>query len=255
LKIQVLGCSGAELPDSHLPGFMIDGRILLDAGTIGAALDIKQQGKIRYILITHAHLDHIKGIPFLADNIAADNKNHHITLVSKSQVIQALKHSLLNGIVWPDFAKIPTPANPVVRFKTIPVGKAFTIDGYSITAYRVSHSIPAVGYLVEDKRGRRLLYTGDTGPTETLWSMVNRTKIHGLIIEVSLPNKFAPLALKTGHLTPKLLKTELEKMNSLPDRIFISHYKPHYKERIKREVEKLGIRNITILRDGDTFHL
>ena len=42
---------------------------MLDAGTITAALSIEAQSKITDIFISHTHLDHIKSVLFLADNI------------------------------------------------------------------------------------------------------------------------------------------------------------------------------------------
>ena len=69
MRLQVLGCAGAELPGHNMPGFFIDHTVLLDAGTIGLALDFQDQNAIEDIFITHAHLDHIKAIPFFADNL------------------------------------------------------------------------------------------------------------------------------------------------------------------------------------------
>ena len=69
MKIKVLGCSGAELPNFSPPAFLLDDRILLDGGTTTAALKEDDQKKISDILTTHVHLDHIRGIPSLAENM------------------------------------------------------------------------------------------------------------------------------------------------------------------------------------------
>ena len=254
MKIQVLGCSAVELPNANLPSFLVDDKILLDAGTIGSVLDEKKQWKIRHVLITHAHLDHVKDLPFLADNISTNRKKHHVTVFSIPAVNRALKKNLFNNALWPDFTKIPAPASPIIRLKNISLGKRFTIDSYNITAQRVNHTVPAVGYLLEDKKGKRLLYSGDAGPSNTVWRSLNK-KLHGLIIEVSLPNRFKTMALETGHLTPDLFSSELKKMKYMPDMIFITHCKPHYRKKIKEELKKLDIVNIKILTDGVCFEL
>jgi ribonuclease BN (tRNA processing enzyme) len=255
MKIQVLGCSAVELPKLNLPSFLVYDRILLDAGTIGSFLDERKQWKIRHVLITHAHLDHIKDLPFFADNILSNKKRFHINVISIPEVIRALRKHLFNDTVWPDFTRIPTPDNPIIRFRHIKTEKAFTIDGYTIKAYKVNHSVPAVGYLVEDKRGKRLLYTGDSGPADTIWDSLNQTRIHGLITEVSFPNRLRKVALRTGHLTPGLLREEMKKTGILPDNIFITHFKPRYAKSIREELRKLAVSNIRILKDGETIRL
>lgn len=252
MRLRVLGSSGAEFPGFHPPAFLMDDSTLLDAGTIGPVLDEKAQWKIRYILITHAHLDHTKGIPFLADNIVVKNKRHHVTLVSIPYVLRTMKNNLLNNKVWPDFTAIPDPENAVLRLKNIKMGKTYEINGYKITAYRVTHAVTAAGYIVEDSKGKRLLYTGDTGPTEAIWKGTE-TPVDCALIEVSMPNSMRKMAVTTGHLTPELLRAEIKKMKNIPRKILITHLKPQYLNRIKTEVKKLGMNNIEVLTDGDVY--
>ncbi len=71
MKIKVLGSSGSEAPGHNSPAFLLDDFLLLDAGTVSGSLDRDAQCRISHILLTHAHLDHIKGIPSLLDNIVA----------------------------------------------------------------------------------------------------------------------------------------------------------------------------------------
>jgi len=253
MKVKVLGCSGAEFPGYNPPGFLIDGKILLDAGTIGAYLSEDAQWKIRHVIVSHAHLDHIRGIPFLADNIIIKKKKHNVTVIGIAQVLKALKDNLLNNRIWPDFTMIPNVEKAVIRFLKIKPGKRIEVNGYKVTAYRVNHSVPAAGYLVEDKKGKRLLYTGDTGPTHKIWEKACRDKIHCAIVEVSFPEKMREMALHTGHLTAGLLKKEIAKMKVIPGRILITHPKPQHIKTITAEIKKLGIPNIRILKDGEVI--
>jgi ribonuclease BN (tRNA processing enzyme) len=59
MKIRVLGSSGAELPGYRPPSFLLDGKILFDAGSLTNILPAKDLLKIEHIFITHSHLDHI----------------------------------------------------------------------------------------------------------------------------------------------------------------------------------------------------
>jgi ribonuclease BN (tRNA processing enzyme) len=251
MKLKVIGSSGGEFPGHNLPAFLIDKHILLDAGTIGAFLNETSQWKIRHILITHAHLDHIKGIPFLADNLVIKNREQSVTILSMKSVLTALKKNLLNNRIWPDFTIISAASRPVLLLKAITPGRPFKICHYTVSAYKVNHSVPAVGYIIEDSKGKRLLYTGDTGPTDALWKAAQH--LDCAIIEVSFPNKMKHMAIKTGHLTPELLVREIEKMEFRPRKIFITHPKPLYLKEIRQEIKGLRLKNITFLKDGRTY--
>ena len=253
---KVLGSSGAELPGYNSPAFLVDDSILLDAGTIGSFLSEKEQWKIRDIVVTHAHLDHIKAIPFLADNIIIKNRRHSIKLFGIKETLSDLRKHLLNNKIWPDFTKISSSLEPVIKMNTIAAGKAFKVNGHTVCAYRVDHTVPAVGYIISDKKGRSLLYTGDTGPTEAIWK--SQSRVNAVIVEVSFPNSMAGLAMKTGHLTAKLLRKELSKMKILPEQIFITHPKPQYIKQITREIEEVSVKGkikIRILKSGEVHEV
>jgi ribonuclease BN (tRNA processing enzyme) len=255
MKIKVLGCSGATFPNHRPPGFLLDDRILFDAGSLADVLHERAQMKIDHIFITHAHLDHILGIPFLADNVLNGSRGRNVRVSSIPPVIRALKKNLLNGSIWPDFTVIPHSGRPVLGLNPLRIQTPVRINGYRVTPYRVAHSVPAVGYLVEDKKGRRFFYTGDTGPTESTWRKIGPLKIHGLFIEVSLPNSMGEMALKTGHLTSRLLREELLRMREMPERIYVTHPKPQYFKTIKSELQRLHLSRLCMLRDGQTIRI
>jgi len=252
MKLRVLGSAGAEFPNFRPPAFLLDDHLLLDAGTIGSVLTEEEQWGIQNIFITHSHLDHIRGIPALADNIIIKNLSHTVTVYSTIEVITALTNHLFNNTIWPDFTKIPTVESPVITLSVIASNSINHVAGYEITAIPVNHTVPAVGYLVH-KNGKKLLYSGDTGPTDLLWEYANG--IDAMIIEVSFPNEMESLALLTKHLTCSLLKIELAKIVTLPKRIFITHPKPQYYDIIRKEIEALGFDRIEMLTDGSVFEL
>lgn len=257
MKIKVLGCSGAEFPNFSPPAFLINNEILLDAGTTTGALNESAQRKISYILITHAHLDHIRGIPPLADNMFLRNRKHNITLVGIKEVLQPMRKNLFNNTVWPDFTEIPSPRKPLLKLKPIKTGENFKIHNYKITAEKVNHSITTIGYIIEDPKGKRLLYTGDTGPTANLWKRANmkpgKVGIDGAIIEVTFPNNMRGAAVRTGHLTPAMLLGELKKLKKIPRKIFITHAKPQFLNIILKELRGVKIKYLTILKERKTY--
>jgi ribonuclease BN (tRNA processing enzyme) len=252
MKLRVLGSAGAELPDFRPPAFLLDDQLLLDAGTIGSVLSEKEQWQIHTIFITHSHLDHIRSIPALADNIIIKNVLHSVSVRSIPEVIAAMQNHLFNDVIWPDFTKIPSVDDPVIRFSTITPYQEYCVKGYSITAIPVHHTVPTVGYQVKSG-GRTLVYTGDTGSTEEIWKYCSGAD--ALIVEVSFPDSMQSLAELTKHLTSSMLVKELAKIEVLPKRILITHPKPQYFDQIHKEVNALAIDGLELLRDGSVYEI
>lgn len=254
MKITVIGSSGSTFPGNNLPAFLLDDFMLLDAGTIGIVLDNAAQRKISHILITHAHLDHINGIPFLVDNIINDKYQNQISVISVKDVLSEMKKNIFNNKIWPDFSAIPNKRKPILRYQEIKTIGYLQIRDYKIFATRVTHAVAAYGYIIEDQNANAVVYTGDTGPTEKLWKRMSSHNVRALIVEVSFPNSMNKLAIETGHLTPALLEGELRKMIKLPEKIYVSHIKLKHKKVVERELERLGSHSIEVL-EGNTVIL
>ncbi len=254
MRIKVLGASGSDVPGYHLSSFLLNNKILFDAGGVTSSLSFTAQQKIEHIFISHAHLDHIRDIPLLADNIILSGKPKRINIYSIKEVIDDIKKHLLNYRIWPDFTVIPDVKNSILNLNIIHEEKSILLDGYKITAYRMNHTVPAVGFLVE-KEGRSFFYTGDTGPAIDTWKKLSDKKLNALIIEVSLPDKMKNLAIKTGHLTAELFFKDLKLFHQKPEKIFITHIKPLYKKNIEKELKKYSDYRIKILQGGESIKI
>lgn len=240
------------MPGHRLPGFLIDESWLLDAGTVTSVLDDEAQKRIRHIFITHAHLDHVRSIPALADNLILGERTGMVKLYGIRPVLDTMRHHLMNDELWPDFTRIPSADDPVLSYVEMEEGVWMDVDGLRLKAAPVTHSVPASGCVLE-KDGRIILYTGDTGPTQAIWDSVER--VHAALIEVSFPDRMEEMAMKTGHLTPSLLGLELEKMAEPPGQILVTHMKPQYRDELMGELLSLGVPGLTILRDDDVFEV
>lgn len=250
MKVRVLGCSGSEFPGHYSSAFLLDDTLLLDAGTIGAVLTAEEQEAITDILVTHRHLDHLKAIPLLADTIDLRNRKPPVRVHGLRDTLDALSLHLLNNSIWPDFARLPNPGHPVLRYEPIPLSSPFPVAGFEVVAIPVTHSVPSVGYIIR-KGGAGILYTGDTGPTDLIWRQA--AGLSAIIVEVSLPNALEEMALLTCHLTPRLLAVELDKLAERPERILVTHPKPQYLPAIERELADLGLPDLELLREGASY--
>lgn len=212
-------------------------------------MDAHAQALITHIFLTHAHLDHIKAIPFLVDNMVSTRPEYQLTVVSGIEVLHDLRCNIFNDRIWPDFTLLPNSDTPVLRYQEIRNGEPFHVGGYSITATPVNHSVPAYGYLVSNASSDAFLYTGDTGPTDTIWERTAGHRVKLLIVEVSFPNELEHLALASGHLTPFLLGKELAKMPVVPEKIFVTHLKPFHRDKIAAQLSELNGFRVSILED------
>lgn len=253
MEIKVLGAAGSEVGGHRAPAFLVDRETLLDAGTIGLSLNIREEARLRRIYLTHAHFDHIKGLPFMLDNLVSRGTGSTVTVTSAGGVIRDLKKNIFNDRIWPDFTKIPTPEAPVLRFQAVRPSREEEVDGYRVVMTPVNHTVPAYGIILMGRNGTGIAYTGDTGPTERFWKKVERYRIDHLIVETSFPNRLEDLALKTRHLTPALLQKELAKMENPPRRIYLMHAKPQYFPEIEQEIQGLARNNIRYLKQGEVL--
>jgi ribonuclease BN (tRNA processing enzyme) len=256
VKFRVLGCSGGQLPGYNLSSFLIDDSLLIDAGSTTAALTLAAQQKIRDILVTHIHLDHVMALGTLADNLYGKCKVP-INVWSVRRVIDGLAKSFFNNQVWPDFTRItgPTQRVPVIRLLSLREGKVTAVGGHSITAIGVGHVVPTVSFFIESKN-KTLLHVGDTGPTEKIWSFARKhPDLGSLVIETSFPNRLQDVADVSRHLTPQTLAKELDKLAMKTLQILITHLKPEFRQEVIRELRKLKGHRLRVLRDGDVLQL
>lgn len=255
MKIRVLGCHGSQLPNHNTTSFLLGQNILVDAGTVTTVLSLKEQLKIDYIFITHAHLDHVRDIMFLADNICYERGKKPLIIVSTKGIIETIHRHLFNDVIWPDFSKIPSAKAPLVKFQAIVPGKKQTIGDLQISAIALNHVVETVGYVMEFK-GKAVIFLGDTGPTEEAWHVAQKTKgLRAIFIETSLPYFMKKVANMSGHLTPSSLQAELKKLKGKKPDIYLYHMKTSYHEVIRKEVAAIKDRKIHIIEDGQIIRI
>ena len=256
MNIQVLGAHNCESQNSRFISLLIDDILVIDAGGLTSSLSFAAQQKIKAILLTHQHYDHIRDVPAIAMNFYLCGAT--INIYSTQPVYNALTTYLLDGKLYPKFLEQPQ-GNPTIKFSLIEPYKIEQIEGYSVLAVKVNHAVPTVGYQITSPNGKVVFYTGDTG--QGLADCWERVAPQLLITEVTLPNKYEEFAKESGHLTPSLLKQELvsfrEVKGYLPQ-VVVVHMNPDMEGEIETEivtVAKALNSSITLAHEGMQLRL
>jgi ribonuclease BN (tRNA processing enzyme) len=252
VRFRVLGCSGGELPHHRTTCFLVDGKLAIDAGALTSSLPLSRLLKVDDVVLTHSHFDHVKDVPLLAD-LVAGHRTTPLRVHASTGCARTLRRSVFNGELWPDFTRIPSAGSPVVELRPFSSRRAFQAGGLRFQPVPVRHPVESVGFVVSDGRSAFAI-SGDTGPTTAFWKRVNATPgLKALLVEVSFPDELQRLADLSGHLTPRTLAGELDKLERADLPILLYHLKPAYEARLRRQVAALRRPNLRILEVGDTF--
>jgi len=249
----VLGAYGGSSPWHRQTSFLLDGTVSLDAGALTQSLTLEEQARVRSIIITHSHLDHVASLPFLVENVFGRTSGA-IEIVATKEVAGLLQDHLFNDAIWPDFTRIPNHLLPAITFRVIEAGVPFRVDGLMAMAVPVSHVVPTFGYLVWNDESC-VVFSSDTGPTERLWAEArNRPDLKAIFVECSFPDAMAEIAEVSKHLTPATLRAEMRKFPpGVPVNLY--HMKPPTLPQLRADVAALSDPRVRLLDDGDELEV
>ena len=255
MDLRVIGCHGGETPKHRTSAFIVNEVLAVDAGSITSGMTVAEQAKLDICLVSHAHLDHVRDLATLADN-RCQMRCAPLVIAGIKETLDALRAHFFNNLIWPDFSKIPSDEQPTIVFQELTSEQETRIGGFTIRPIPVSHTIDAVGFIVDDGTSA-LGYSGDTGPTDRLWEHLNRQKnLRGMLIEVSCPNGEQAMATASGHHPPATLAADLAKYRApqdLPSLLY--HIKPVFQAVVERECAHLKGYNLQVVKLQDRFVL
>jgi ribonuclease BN (tRNA processing enzyme) len=128
---------------------------------------------IDLILISHFHGDHFGGVPFiLLEASILQNRKKPLTIIGPPKVedkVESLYHALYENIAnenkpFPCHYKVVSPQQPLF------------LDWLTIKAVGMRHKPESQGYRLETNK-IAIAYSGDTGWTDNLISLVNDTEL------------------------------------------------------------------------------
>ena len=233
MRIIPLGCYGSDLGPKKSLSIAFSPSIILDAGAILGTLPLEDILKIKHIIISHAHFDHIKELPMLADLLLI-HAHQTITIHCTKTVGEQLRHYIFNNIIWPDFTQIPK-SKPTILFDYFSFETPFVIDDLSFLPFEVNHVVESSAFIISDATSC-MAWSGDTHRSASLIEHINKLpSIDAIFFETSFPNRLQAIADASLHLTPQLLYEELHKIRHIVP-TYIFHLKPNIEDELKKEI-------------------
>ncbi len=222
-----------------LTTFLINDVVAIDGGSLGHALTLEEQRRVRRVIVTHTHSDHVATLPiFLAEVFPF--LNQPMEIYSTRESIGCLRTHIFNDKIWPDFERIRLfdGKGASLRYTEIEHLLPFEVEGLRVTPIWTNHTVPTTGLAIEDEEAA-ILFTADTYHTEEIWQVANRLKnLRAIFVDVSYPNRMEKLANDSKHLTPGGLAIELRKLHKTVQ-VFPVHLKPQFRDQILEELRAL----------------
>jgi ribonuclease BN (tRNA processing enzyme) len=234
-RIEALGVAGAPARGRLTTTFRLTRDIVLDTGAAAHGLPADELRDIATILLSHSHLDHTLGLPFLV----AEGRPRVIGLRA---TLDAVRDSLLDGRIWPDLADR-------AQWQEIAPGDTLELGPWRVEAHAMLHTVPCLGFVCR-AHGRTVVLAGDTRRDDAVIAWAAAARPQACVVEVSWPDAAQPYAREYCHQTPCDLRAWREALG--PDcRILVTHVKPAHEAAVRRECEALRDPSLGILRDGD----
>jgi cAMP phosphodiesterase len=257
MKLQLLPSTfdenGMASPRQHLSCFVVDDCVAIDAGSLAMAASATQKKQIRDVVLTHAHLDHIAGLPLFIDDLFS-GLDAPVRVHAAPEIIETLERDIFNWEIYPRFSELENAnGTAVMKYQPFAVGEEFSVKHLRLKAVRVNHKVSTVGFVVSDNR-MKFAVSGDTAETDEFWRVLNaEANLSALLVECALPNELEELARAAHHLTPRMLKQELEKFKREECSIYVVNIKPMYRDRVVRQIGELEIENLQIFEVGQIY--
>lgn len=255
MELRVIGCHGGESPKHRTCAFVLDDVLAIDAGSLTSGMEVDAQGRLAAVVVSHAHLDHVRDLATLADN-RCQLRAPTLEIAGTRATLEVLKKHFFNNVLWPNFAEIPSGSGPTIAYRELEPEVPTLIAGKMVQAVLVDHTIESTSFVISGGSGA-VAYSGDTGPTKRMWEVLNQQPdLRALLMEVSFPNREQRLATVSGHHTPRTLAEDLAKYKAPADLpTLLYHIKPVFQAEVERECAALQGLNLEVCQIGDHFVL
>lgn len=243
---------GSASRRQHYACFIVDGCVAFDAGSLANAVTPVERENIRDVVLTHAHLDHIAGLPLFIDDLFA-TLTKPVRIHGTRAVIKVLEDHIFNWSVYPRFSELTNWFGKVVEYQEHEYDVDFQVRHLTVRPVAVNHKVPSSGFIISDGNAT-IAMTGDTAETDRFWTVVNETEnVSAILIECAFPDDFAELAAVSHHLTPSKMAFEIGKLKRQDCPIYAVNLKPMYRDAIVSQLDLLRIPFLEVFEVGREY--
>jgi ribonuclease BN (tRNA processing enzyme) len=245
------GFGSRSAEQQFLTSFLVNDHLAVDAGGLGFYGTPQEQARVKHVLISHLHIDHIASLPIFVEN-AYEGKGECVTIHACADVLDGLRRDVFNDRVWPDFMKLSRDHAPFLKLEPLEPGRTVELEGLRVTPAFVNHVVPTLGFVVADATAA-VAFPSDTGPTDEIWRHANAAaNLKAVFLEATFPNDMAHLAELSKHLTAATFAAEARKLHKAVPLIAV-HIKARFYDQVVRELQALGLPNLEIGRQGKRY--
>ena len=254
MQVRLLGCSGGACAGLRTTALQAGDDVLVDCGTGVGDLTLDEMGAIHHVFLTHSHLDHVLFLPLLSD-AALSLRQGPLIVHALAETIAALKAYVFNGVLWPDYTRLPSPHAPYIRCEPLALHAAVALQHCRITALPAHHTVPAAGYLIDGGEAS-FAFSGDTTYCAAFWDALDHVdNLKYVMVETTMRDNDLALAERSRHTTPSLLAKGAAHLNKTVQ-LLVTHIEPDKVEEVQAEVRAaLGGRQVHFVQRGEVFEL
>jgi ribonuclease BN (tRNA processing enzyme) len=240
MKVLFCGTGSAINTDSIGSSVLLNGTILIDApGGINAQLfrsGVDVDG-LKSILITHAHGDHIFGLPFVLLEYMIRPRSEPLTIVGPDNLNEKIRE--LTRLAFPeaDPERLLSPAKS--EYIIIHDGEVVTLAGTRIRVFRVPHGpVETYGFHITESGGKSLLYVPDVERGDKIKALVEEA-------DIAMLDSTTPVDAIPAHMS---LRDVADMASTYPEKKFFAIHRGRYQIDASQLPDNLIIPNT-----GDSF--
>jgi len=245
------GPDGSASSRQHLACIVINQEVAVDAGSLAMAANDEMRSRVRDVVLTHAHLDHIAGLPLFVDDLYA-SLDEPVKVHALQEVIDVLERDVFNWSVFPRFSELSIGPGPAIEYRPITSGQVFIIGDLAFQAFASDHKVPSAGFLISDSAST-VAISGDTATLDGLGKSLSTVKdLKAVLVECAFPDELTEIATTSHHMTPASLAEHLKKLG-VDCPIYVCNIKPSYRDKVVTQLAQLNIKGLEIMSVGKTY--